>query len=53
MNLMMGPQLPQQLVPEHPVATENQDSHRNASDRAAATIGAFLDVWRMLMEFLP
>jgi hypothetical protein len=53
MNLMMGAQLPQQLVPEHPVAAENQDSHRNASDLTAVTTGAFLDVRRMLMEFLP
>jgi hypothetical protein len=53
MNLMTGAQLPHQLVPEHPVAAENQDSHRNASGRAAAATGAFLDVRRMLMEFLP
>ncbi len=50
---MMGPQLQQQLVPEHPVATENQNSHRTAPDLTAATTGAFLDGRRMLMEFLP
>jgi hypothetical protein len=52
MNLMMGAQLPQQLVPEHPVAAENQDSHRKASEGTAATT-VFLEIRRMPIEFLP
>jgi hypothetical protein len=50
MNLMMGAQLPQQLVPEHPVAAENQDSHRDDSED---TVAAFLAIRRMPIEFLP
>jgi len=50
MNLMTGGQLPQQLVPEHPVPAENQDSHRNASEEPAAVL---LEIRRMPIEFLP
>jgi hypothetical protein len=49
---MMGPQLQQQLVPEHPVAAENQDSHRSASEGTAATT-VFLEIRRILIEILP
>jgi hypothetical protein len=52
MNLMMGPQLPQQLVPEHPVPAENQDSHRKAAEGTAATT-VFLEIRRILIEILP
>jgi len=50
MNLMTAAQLPQQLVLEHSVAAENQDSHRNASEGTAVV---FLEIRRMPIEFLP